>query len=135
VVCPTAQLTAGEIMAVADRLEPTVSLAIFKGGISTGGFLAALMSMQVHNSALQALVEFGWIGGIALVALVLLSLARLLPIARYDDGVRFALCSLAYVAAISLAHGRSNADILLYALLGVAAGVYETYRTSLTGPR
>jgi hypothetical protein len=81
------------------------------------------MSTEVHNSELQALVEFGWIGGIALAALVVLSLALLLPMARQDADVRFVLCSLAYIVAISLAHGRTSRDILLFALLGLASGV------------
>lgn len=86
------------------------------------------MSMPIHNSALQGLVEFGWLGGIALIALVGLSLALLLPAARHDDDVKFVICSLAYIVMISLAHGRVSRDILLFALLGLTAGISETYR-------
>jgi hypothetical protein len=119
--------------------QDALYLTPFAGAFGFGldGFMkySCMIGFPIHNSALQAFVEFGWIGGAALVVLVLLSLIRLLPMARQNADARFALCSLAYVAAISLAHGRTSRDILLYALLGLAAGVYETYRTSLTGPK
>jgi hypothetical protein len=103
----------------------------FAGGFGFGldGFLSlSCMPFSVHNSALQALIEFGWFGGSALVLLVAVSLLKLLSAARHDDTIKFVVCSLAYIVAISFAHGRTSRDILLFALLGLSAGVFETYK-------
>ena len=51
---------------------------------------------EVHNSVLQAAVEFGWLGGSLLLALIVVAAGSLFPLARYDDASRFVLCSLAF---------------------------------------
>ena len=88
--------------------------------------LSCIKFTEVHNTFLQAMVEFGWLGGSLLVALVVVAGCSILPVARYDDAARFALCSLAFVVLISLAHGRVSRDATLFALLGCAVGVKET---------
>ncbi|MDO9563133.1 MAG: O-antigen ligase family protein [Bradyrhizobium sp.] len=83
---------------------------------------------QVHNSVLQAAVEFGWLGGSLLLALMVVAAASLFPPARYDDASRFVLCGLAFVVLLSLAHGRVSRDGVLFALLGCAVGLTATSR-------
>jgi O-antigen ligase len=83
---------------------------------------------EVHNTYLQAMVEFGWLAGSLLVALVVIAGCSLFPVARYDDAARFALCGLAFAVLISLAHGRISRDATLFALLGCAMGVKETVK-------
>jgi hypothetical protein len=48
----------------------------------------------------------------------------LLGISRIDNSARFAFCSLVYILLISLAHGIRSGGLLLFAMLGLAAGVY-----------
>jgi hypothetical protein len=101
-------------------------------GTGLDSFLSlSCMPFFIHNSALQAFVEFGWFGGSSLFLLVLLSLALLFSTARKSNDVRFVFCSLAYVVALSIAHGRTSRDIMLFALLGLAAGISETCRAKL----
>jgi len=83
---------------------------------------------EVHNSVLQATVEFGWLGGSLLLALIIVAGGSLLPLARYDDASRFLLCGLALAFLLSLAHGRISRDGVLFALLGSAVGLRETAR-------
>jgi O-antigen ligase len=83
---------------------------------------------EVHNSVLQAAVEFGWFGGTLLLTVILAALGALFPLARHDDAARFVLCSLAFVALLTLAHGRVSRDGPLFALLGCAVGLRETSR-------
>lgn len=83
---------------------------------------------QLHNSVLQAAVEFGWLGGALLSLIIVVAAASILPQARYDDTSRFVLCSLAFVVLISLAHGRLSRDGVLFAFLGAAVGLKETFR-------
>jgi hypothetical protein len=83
---------------------------------------------QIHNSILQAAVEFGWLGGTLLFLVIAVAVGSLLPLARYDDVSRFVLCSLVYVVLLSLAHGRLSRDGVLFAFLGAAVGLRETFR-------
>ncbi|MDB5583173.1 MAG: hypothetical protein JWR80_8349, partial [Bradyrhizobium sp.] len=77
---------------------------------------------------LQAAVEFGWLGGSLLLALIVVAAGSLFPLARYDDASRFVLCGLAFIVLLSLAHGRVSRDGILFALLGCAVGLKETLR-------
>jgi hypothetical protein len=72
---------------------------------------------------MEAFVEFGWLGGAAFLALILLSLWRLFPLARHDNDFKFFLCTLVYTISISAAHGRTSRDYVLFALLGMTAGI------------
>jgi hypothetical protein len=90
--------------------------------------LSCIKLTEVHNSVLQAAVEFGWLGGSLLLALIVVAGGSLLPLARHDDAVRFVLCSLAFVTLLSLAHGRVSRDGVLFAMLGCAVGLKESSR-------
>jgi hypothetical protein len=99
-------------------------------GVGLDGFLkfTCLPGHQIHVSILQATVEFGWIGGLSLLLLIGVAGCSILRPATDSAAARFALCSLVYVAAISMAHGRISRDLLLFALLGLAVGTYERWR-------
>jgi hypothetical protein len=90
--------------------------------------LSCIETTEIHNSVLQAAVEFGWLGGSLLLALMVVAGGSLLPLARSDDASRFVLCGLAFVLLLSLAHGRVSRDGALFALLGCAVGLRETSR-------
>jgi hypothetical protein len=83
---------------------------------------------EVHNSVLQPAMEFGWLRGSLLLALIILAAGSLFPLAGYDDASGFVLCGLAFVVLLSLAHGRVSRDGVLFALLGCAVGLKETAR-------
>jgi len=89
---------------------------------------SCIKSTEIHNSILQAAVEFGWLGGALLLALIVVAGSTMLSLARHDDASRFVLCSLAFVVLLSLAHGRVSRDGVLFALLGCAVGLKETSR-------
>lgn len=79
------------------------------------------LKMEVHNSFLQASVEFGWVGGLCLALAAIASSLPLFRLSRSDDNARFALCSLIYIAMISSASGILSGDLLLFAMMGLAA--------------
>jgi O-antigen ligase/polysaccharide polymerase Wzy-like membrane protein len=85
--------------------------------------LHSCVNSDPHNSFLQSLVEFGWIGGALFIALVAYALYRLWPLARHDDEARFALCCLAYVAMISAVSGHNGSDGLLFLFIAYSATV------------
>jgi hypothetical protein len=87
--------------------------------------ISCIRMTEIHNSILQAAVEFGWLGGSLLLAIVIVAASSIFPLARQDGTARFVLCSLAFVVLLSLAHGRVSRDALLFALLGCAASLRE----------
>jgi hypothetical protein len=88
------------------------------------------IKLEVHNSFLQAAVEFGWLGGLLLVLLIGFVGGSTLIAARDDGASRFVLCSLAFIVLMSLAHGRISRDAVLFAFLGCAVGLKETSKVS-----
>lgn len=93
-------------------------------GLGLDGFLQRdCLGMMPHNVILQALVEFGWIGGGALVLLMAALALRLLRLARKNPTAAFLACSLAYAAALAMVHGRLSRQNDLFLLLGAGAGI------------
>ena len=132
---PSCYLTVNPRNSIAIRkvlVQDALFLIPRSGWIGTGldSFMkfSCIKLTEVHNSVLQAAVEFGWLGGSLLFALVIVAQVRLFPLARYDDASRFVLCGLAFVVLLSLAHGRVSRDGVLFALLGCAVGLRETSR-------
>jgi hypothetical protein len=96
-------------------------------GIGLDGFMgiSCIDGHEVHNSILQAIIEFGWLGGLSLTLLIGAAAIGLLQSARKDAGVRFVLCSLAYVTMMSMAHGHLSHDLWLFGLIGLAVGIAD----------
>lgn len=92
-------------------------------GIGLDKFLdATCLKDQVHNSLLQATLEFGWVAGAVLALLIASAAWRLLPFAREEFEARFFLCCLTYVSLLSMVGGRTSRDALLFLFAGLAAG-------------
>ncbi|UQD95808.1 hypothetical protein [Bradyrhizobium japonicum] len=91
-------------------------------GYGLDGFtkLSCVEGTQVHNSIMQVIVEFGWIGGACFIFLILAAGIPLLPTSRIDDDVRFVVCGLAFAVMLVIAYGRISQDVIIFAFLGVA---------------
>jgi hypothetical protein len=118
-------------------VQDAVFLIPRSGWIGTGidSFMnfSCIRLTEVHNSILQASVEFGWLGGSLLLLVIVFAAGPIFPLAIRDDAARFALCSLAFAVLLSLAHGRVSRDGVLFALLGCAVGVRESFRDPARG--
>lgn len=110
------------------------SAGLFGLGLDSFLTLSCIKGIEVHNSILQAAIEFGWLGALFFLLLIGVAGYRLLPLSRKDDGARFVFCSLAYVTIVSMAHGRVSHDLLLFAFIGLAVGIYETERDTQKQP-
>ncbi|MBR0948324.1 hypothetical protein [Bradyrhizobium liaoningense] len=93
-------------------------------GYGLDGFtkLSCVEGTQVHNSIMQAIVEFGWIGGACFVLLIFAAGIPLLPISRIDDDVRFIVCGLSFAVMLIIAYGRISQDAIIFAFIGCSAG-------------
>ena len=133
------------------KINPKNSIAIRKalsldalflmpraGWIGTGldSFMnfSCIKQTEVHNSSLQAAVEFGWMGGALFVLIVVFTGVAILPLARHGGAPLFVLCGLVFVVMLSLAHGRLSRDAVLFALLGTAVGLKETTKSLVLTP-
>ncbi|RZN35328.1 O-antigen ligase family protein [Bradyrhizobium sp. Leo121] len=99
-------------------------------GLDSFPKLECIDIFQVHNSFLQAAVEFGWLGGVILSALVAVAGLPLLRLACRDESARFVVCSFALAVAIAMVHGRISRDFALFAFMGWAVNIKEHYRSS-----
>ncbi|QOZ78417.1 hypothetical protein XH83_25140 [Bradyrhizobium sp. CCBAU 53351] len=99
------------------RLLPKAGLF----GIGPGGFSArsCLPGHEVHNTILQVFVEFGWVAGVLLLALLAAAWSSVSGLARIMADYRFAACALAFVMLLSLVHGRISRDVLLMLMIGL----------------
>jgi O-Antigen ligase len=103
------------------RLLPDAGL--FGKGLDSFMSSSCVRGHEVHNTPLQVAIEFGWLAALDLVALVavgLMSLARMPPC---DLESRFVLCSLFFVACLSIVYGQVSRDALLFLFLGYASGI------------
>ncbi|WP_454628598.1 O-antigen ligase family protein [Bradyrhizobium cenepequi] len=104
------------------RLLPDAGL--FGVGLDRFTGLSCVAGSEVHNSFLQAAIEFGWIAGVALVLLTLsVGGAGMRKLARMSPEIRTALCGLTFAIVLALAHGRVSRDITLILFLGYAAAL------------
>jgi hypothetical protein len=103
-------------------------------GLGLDGLLrfTCISGAQVHVSVLQVTIEFGWLAGFAFIFLILAALIPLGRLSWKDHNAKFVVCSLAYCTAITMAHGRISRDFLLFAMIGLASGVYETLNSKPT---
>jgi hypothetical protein len=100
-------------------------------GIGMDRFMdvSCIKNTEIHNTILQTAVEFGWIAGAALAALMIFAAFSLWPLAAGNSEARFALCGLIFIALLSMGHGRISHDALLFMFLGYAAGLRGAART------
>jgi hypothetical protein len=95
---------------------------------------SCIRNTEVHNSFLQAGVEFGWAGGILLALTAVLVWRSLAPLARHGGAPLFVLSALTFAILLSMAHGRLSRELPLFLLLGIAGGIVESTRSSSLNP-
>ncbi len=113
-----------QLLADAVRLLPQAG----PFGVGAGGFAlrSCVRGHSVHNSFIQAVIEFGWFAGALLVAVIVTTWHALIPLARVLPDYRFAACLMLFVVLISMVHGRTSHDFILLLVLGLAAHLRAT---------
>ena len=94
-------------------------------GYTNFGNVTCFAGMNPHNSILQALVEFGWLGGAMFILLILATLLYSRSAALAGDEGRFVFASLIYVFVLGLVHGNVGQDYLLFLFMGYAGRVHQ----------
>jgi O-antigen ligase len=91
-------------------------------GLNSFGTLGSFTGYAPHNDLLQAILEFGWLGGacfLGLIALPLLLVVR----ASADADSRFVFLFNAFFIMLSMIYGRFSGDISLFSALGLATSL------------
>ncbi|MFB9262220.1 hypothetical protein ACFFWD_03400 [Bradyrhizobium erythrophlei] len=116
----------GQIYRDALRLLPAAG----PFGIGLDGFEArgCIKGIGVHNAFLQVALEFGWLAGFALLALVISAWRAVRELAPIAPEYRFVAAALVYVAMVSLMHGRISRELVLFLLLGYASRLWSEGR-------
>lgn len=117
-----------------DALKAIPSSGFFGTGLASFPSMTCVPNAEPHNSFLQATIEFGWLGGLALLGLAVFALGRLVPLVRTDSEARFVFGSLVFVVVLDLAHGILSRDTLLFLIAGYAARLVSTTSRSVKLP-
>ncbi|MFC7702436.1 hypothetical protein ACFQX9_37920 [Bradyrhizobium sp. GCM10028915] len=83
--------------------------------------LSCVPDVEIHNTILQAFIEFGWVAGVALALLALFAVIAPLSLVRHVLEARLAACGLLFTGLLTIAHGRISRDALLFFFIGYAA--------------
>ncbi|MBR1190070.1 O-antigen ligase family protein [Bradyrhizobium sp. AUGA SZCCT0160] len=108
-----------------DAVVAIPSAGLFGRGLNRFEDVSCFKGTSPHNIVLQALVEFGWIGGLSLGLLMISALGYAWKPAQDSHEARFVLCSLVFIGSISLIHGSMSHAGLLFLFLGYASRIYE----------
>jgi O-antigen ligase len=100
------------------RLAPTAGL--FGLGLDSFGVLGCIKGLPPHNDVVQAIVEFGWLGGVSFLALIALPLILLFGPARLERDTRFVFLLCSFLILLSMIYGRIDGDIVMFMALGLA---------------
>jgi hypothetical protein len=94
----------------------------FGFGLDSFSKMSCFEGYQIHNSVLQAAIEFGWIAGIALIVLLAFPLMYF-SISKYefDVNLQFLLSCVAFATLLSLVHGQFSRELPLFLFLGAFA--------------
>jgi O-antigen ligase len=110
-------------------LMPRAGLAGF--GLMSFGQLACFRGMSPHNDLLQAIVEFGWLGGAAFSAMIILAPILLFRPARSDKDMRFLFLLCAFMIMLAMIYGQITRESSLFMALGMAVSALSAKRASI----
>jgi hypothetical protein len=92
---------------------------VFGFGLDSFARMSCFEGYQIHNSVLQAIVEFGWIAGIALIILIIIPFKQFLfRQQEFDVNLLFLLSCIAFTTLLSLTYGQISRELPLFLFLG-----------------
>jgi len=113
-----------------DAVKAVPSSGLFGTGLGSFPSMTCVPNSEPHNSILQATIEFGWLGGLALLGMIAVALWRLASPARINLEARFVFGSLVFVVVAGMAHGILSGEMLLFLFAGYAARLISTMNSS-----
>jgi hypothetical protein len=94
----------------------------FGFGLDSFSRMSCFQGYQIHNSVLQAIVEFGWIAGIALIILLGIPPGQFLfGRLEFNLNLQFLLSCIAFATLLTLTYGQISRELTLFLFLGAFA--------------
>ena len=90
----------------------------FGFGLDSFSRMSCFEGYQIHNSVLQAIIEFGWIAGIALIILIAIPFRQFLFQQTFDANLLFLLSCIAFTSLLTLTYGQISRELPLFLFLG-----------------
>jgi hypothetical protein len=90
----------------------------FGFGLDSFARMSCFEGYQIHNSVLQAIVEFGWVAGVSLIVLMVIPLKQFLFRQEFDVNLQFLLSCIAFATLLSLIYGQISRELTLFLFLG-----------------
>lgn len=123
---PCPQLDEDDSVLIRKQLYADAFRALQGSGLFGHGFdsflnLSCVKGAQVHNSILQATIEFGWPAGLILALLIWIAMRK--TASSLDPEMRFVFYALIFVVVLSMVYGRISRELVLFLLLGYSAGI------------
>jgi hypothetical protein len=118
-----------------DAAELVPRAGSFGLGFLSFGRLGCFKSMSPHNDVLQAVIEFGWLGGAAFCGMIALVPLALIGLARSDDNVLFLLLLCIMMIMFSMVYGQIERDLSLFLVIGTAVSCLSGNRALLPSAR
>jgi len=111
-----------------DAIALAPSVGLFGYGLGAFSELGCLRGYEVHNVLVQAIVELGWLGGGALIGLLLVSLWRAWKMSKTDSELQFLLFLCCFILLVDIAHGGLNRELPLFISIGALNGATSLKR-------
>ena len=109
-----------------DALSLAPTVGFFGYGLSSFSKMGCLPGYEVHNLFVQAIIEFGWFGGISFFLLLMIPFWRLFPVARKNADIAFMITLYAFMIMIDMAYGGINRELPLFVSVGAMVGILTT---------
>jgi O-antigen ligase len=113
-----------------DAVKAASSSGLFGTGLGSFLSMTCVPNSEPHNSILQATIEFGWVGGLGLLGMIVVALWHLASLARINLEARFVFGSLIFVVVAGMAHGILSREMPLFLFAGYAARLISTMNSS-----
>jgi O-antigen ligase len=114
-----------------DALYFLPKAGLFGFGLDSFSEMSCLHGYQIHNSFLQAFVEFGWGAGVALIILVVIPFWIFLRRRSVEPDMHFLLSCLAFATLLSMIYGQVSRDLALFLFLGSFANLTAPRKSAL----
>jgi hypothetical protein len=114
---------------ISDAVNLIPRSGLFGFGFMSFGQLGCFEGVSPHNDFVQALIEFGWLGGAAFLALITLIPGLLAKPAGSDHDLLFVFLLSAFMVMLSMVYGQIGRDLPLFLVLGLAVSLLSNSYT------
>jgi len=108
---------------LADAVSAIPRSGLFGSGLDSFAHRACLAGFQVHNSILQAFLEFGWLGGASLLLSIMLAWGLAGRAAQNSPTAMLTWCGLTFSILLSMGYGSLSHDAVLFFFIGNSVGL------------